>query len=301
MATGAEAGRDTHHRTRLAEARALAGAMPALLVEAHHVAATILSGWHGRRRAGPGEGFWQFRPFASGEPAAMIDWRRSARDEHLYVREREWEAAHTVWLEPDLSASMRFRSSAVGGDKESRAVLLMLALAEMLSRGGERVGLLGAGPPTLSRDAAERIARALLAPPPEAAKALPGRHSELVILSDFLDPIDAIEARLDAIAAAGARAHLVQIFDPAEETFPYAGRVEFADPETGHRQLVGRAETVAEAYRQRLAERRDRMAERCRRLGWTFLIHHTDRSPLEPLLGLQARLGERATPTAASA
>lgn len=290
----ARATSDSGGSVALAEARSLAEAMPALLVEARRISATILAGWHGRRRAGPGEAFWQFRPFTSGEPSAMIDWRRSARDEHLYVREREWEAAHTIWLVPDLSASMRFRSRLAPVDKQSRAALLTLALAELLARGGERVGLLAGGPPTLSRNAAERIAHDLL---DAADRPLDfnrvGRFSEVVLAGDFLDPEEDIEAQLDTIASSGARAHLVQVFDPAEETFPYSGRTQFTDPESGYRHLVGRAESVADAYRERLAARRDRLNERCRRLGWTFLIHRTDRTPLEPLLQLHGRLAER--------
>ncbi len=281
-------------KATLAEARGLAEAMPALLVEARRIASTILSGWHSRRRAGPGEAFWQFRPFASGEPAATIDWRRSARDEHLYVREREWEAAHTVWLAPDLSASMRFRSRLAPIDKQARTVVLTLALAELLARGGERVGLLGDGPPVLSRNAAEKIAGALLGAGEEWPDARQlGRFSELIVIGDFLDPIDEIEKRLDAVAAAGARAHLIQVVDPIEESFPYTGRTEFTDPESGYRRLIGRAESIALEYRLRLGERRDVLVERCRRLAWTWLIHHTDRPPTELLMQLAGRLADR--------
>ncbi len=92
-------------------ARTLAESMPRLILEARRIAATVIHGLHGRKRAGPGENFWQYRRFLSGEPARRVDWRRSARDEHLYVREQEWEAAHTVWLWPDRSPSMVFTSS----------------------------------------------------------------------------------------------------------------------------------------------------------------------------------------------
>src|SRR3989304_3647741 len=98
-------------RQATGSARALADAMPRLILEARRIAATIIHGLHGRRRAGSGENFWQYRRFVSGEPAQRVDWRRSARDEHLYVREREWEAAHTVWLWPDRSPSMQFLSN----------------------------------------------------------------------------------------------------------------------------------------------------------------------------------------------
>ena len=93
-----------------------------------------------RRRAGPGETFWQFRHYDQNDSVTGIDWRRSASSDNLFVREREWEAAHTVWLWVDLSPSMRFRSSLTKSSKESRAVVLALAMTELLSRGGERIG-----------------------------------------------------------------------------------------------------------------------------------------------------------------
>src|SRR6266850_2568154 len=95
------------------ESQTLSATMPRLILEARRVAATVIHGLHGRRRAGNGENFWQFRRFVSGEPAARVDWRRSARDDHLYVREQEWEAAHTVWIWPDRSPSMVFASPMV--------------------------------------------------------------------------------------------------------------------------------------------------------------------------------------------
>jgi uncharacterized protein (DUF58 family) len=288
-----EAAPDPHDT--LPEAKDLAAAMPALLVEARRISATILAGWHGRRRAGPGETFWQFRPFVSGEPAATIDWRRSARDEHLYVREKEWEAAHTLWLAPDLSASMAFRSRLAAVDKRTRTVVLTLALADLLARAGERVGVLGLGRPYLSRIAAEKIARAMIGAPPAAwlgAKQL-RRFSDVVVFSDFLDPIEEITARFDSISATGARAHLVQVLDPIEETFPYTGRTEFRDPESGFRKTIGRAETIREEYRDLLAARRVQLREICARLDWTFLVHHTARPAVEPLLALHVRLGDR--------
>ena len=106
-------------------ARKLADAMPRLILEARRVASTVIHGLHGRRRAGPGENFWQYRRFVSGEPAQNVDWRRSARDDHLYVREQEWEAAHTVWLWPDRSPSMAFASKGVRDSKLERALIEM--------------------------------------------------------------------------------------------------------------------------------------------------------------------------------
>src|SRR3989442_7209466 len=110
------------------EARSLAQTMPRLILEARRIAATVIHGLHGRRRAGPGENFWQYWRFVSGEPAHRVDWRRSARDEHLYVREREWEAAHTVWLWPDRSASMSFASALATDTKLGPVLVIAFAL-----------------------------------------------------------------------------------------------------------------------------------------------------------------------------
>src|SRR4051812_34667880 len=132
----------------------LAQRMPHLVLEARRVAASLTHGIHGRRRAGPGESFWQFRPFVAGEAAQRIDWRRSARDDRLYVREREWEAAHTVWLWMDRSASMGFVSDLAQASKIERALVLGLALADAFVEAGERVGILGLMSPRASRQIA---------------------------------------------------------------------------------------------------------------------------------------------------
>ncbi|NLH83533.1 MAG: DUF58 domain-containing protein, partial [Phyllobacteriaceae bacterium] len=137
----------------LASARRLAETLPDLLVEARRVAATVAAGWHGRRRAGSGETFWQYRPYAPGEPVQAIDWRRSARGDELYVREREWEAAHAVEIVLDLSASMDWRSDLASVTKATRALVLALALADLLGRAGERVGAPGLLPARADRRA----------------------------------------------------------------------------------------------------------------------------------------------------
>ncbi|NDV85663.1 DUF58 domain-containing protein [Aurantimonas aggregata] len=284
----------------LVRARQRAVLMPDLLVEARRVVATVIAGWHGRRRRGVGENFWQFRPFVEGEAVSRIDWRRSARDDHVYLRDQEWEAAHTVWVWADPSSSMQYQSKTAPVSKESRALVLVLALAEILSRSGERIGYPGVVDPISARNAAERIAATLLGsrpddafPPDDRLK----RFSEMVIVSDLLDPVDAIVARIDRIARRGIRGHVVMISDPAEEAFPYAGRTEFRDPETGAKLTAGRAETLRTEYVTLYNARRDHIAEHCRRLGWSFIPHRTDRPASEALVAIHARLSGAPQPT----
>jgi uncharacterized protein (DUF58 family) len=279
------------------EAVSLVDRMPELLMEADRIASTVAQGIHGRRRAGPGETFWQFRQYQSGEGAHLVDWRRSASSDHLYVREREWEAAHTLYLWPDISPSMNFRSHLAPVTKRDRVLVLMLASAELLVRGGERVSLLGQTAPTASRNAASRIAETIVANadaplikksrPPIAAL---NRFSGLIMFSDFLAPVAAIRERLEGFAASGAVGHLVQVLDPAEETLPYHGRTEFLGPSGRERWVADRVEALRPKYMARFAAHRAELAEMAQRFGWSFLTHHTDRPASEPLLSLLMRL-----------
>ncbi len=270
----------------LARARQRASLLPDCLAEARKVANTVIAGWHGRRKRGIGESFWQFRPYVQGESLSRIDWRRSARDDHLYVRDREWEAAHTIWLWADLSPSMHYKSDLGLVSKESRALVLMLALAELLSRSGERIGCPGILEPVAARSAAERLAIALSTT--SARTGMPdltriNRMSDVILIGDFLDEAEVIDRTIAPAARRGIRGHAIEICDPAEETFPYSGRTEFRDPETGAKLVAGRAETVAAEYRRVWHARRETMGADVRRLGWSFLAHRTDRPASEAL------------------
>ncbi len=275
------------------QSAALAAAMPRLVLEARRIASSVQHGLHGRRRVGTGENFWQYRRFTDGEPAARVDWRRSARDDHLYVREREWEAAHTVWIWPNLSASMDYCSGKLAPKRE-RTLIIAFALAELLVKGGERVGMPDLMRPTASRRIVERMAEAVLharetpALPPAFN---PSPLSEVVLLGDFFSPTPEVCARLSALSGTGAHGQVVQVVDPSEETFPFSGRIEFRMPGAGASLTVGRAETWRDDYQTRLAAHREAMRQITGRRGWGFAVHRTDRPASELLLALHARMG----------
>ncbi len=269
-------------------AEALAAAFPPLLVAAERVANAVAQGVHGRRRVGQGDTFWQFRPYSSNDAASRIDWRASAKSARLYVRETEWEAAQSVWLWRDGSASMDYASSPEYPTKRGRADILLLALASLLLRGGERVTLLGSGaPPNSGRAVLTRLAMGL-----DAAKAglpptaLLPRDSQLVLLGDFLGPLAEIDALVARFAARGVRGHLLQILDPAEETLPFAGRIRFEGVEGEQPILMSRAEAVRDAYIEKLAAHRAGLQAIAGAAHWTFATHRTDRPAPQALLGL---------------
>lgn len=279
------------------QAEQLAAPLPPLLVAAERVTATVAQGVHGRRRVGSGETFWQFRRYQSGDPAAAIDWRQSAKSQRLFVRETEWEAAESVWLWRDASPSMRYRSRAASAEKIERASLLALALAVLLARAGEYVALLGRdGAPSTGRAALARMTAALdPAAASETAPSLPPfdrlpRDAQVVLIGDFLSPLADIEAHVKRIAAAGIKGHLMQVLDPAEEDLPFAGRARIEGLEDEAALTLGRVENLRAAYVARIEARRDSLGALCSRLGWTFAGHRTDRPPARALMALYAGL-----------
>jgi uncharacterized protein (DUF58 family) len=286
-----------HHRSE-----ELAAALPPLMVAANRVAATVSQGVHGRRRVGQGETFWQFRRYQWGDAAENIDWRQSARSVPVYVRETEWEAAQSVWLWRDASASMAYRSDSQLPTKAERADLLLMALISLLIRGGEQVALLGSGKtPATGRAVLSRIARTVeedrLAEVEGAEKGLPvfeplPRYGRLVLFGDFLAPLEDVREAIEGHANRGVRGHMIQVLDPAEETLPFRGRVRFEGPEDEGSVLFGRTETVRDDYRQALANHRRGLRALARSAGWSMAVHHTDQPPQMALLTLYLALSE---------
>lgn len=279
------------------DAQALARVLPRLALEARQVSAQVALGVHGRRRAGPGESFWQFRAFTSGEPADRIDWRRSARDDRLYVREREWETASTYWIWMDCSPSMGFQSSMALQAKRDRALVLGLAMADLLVRGGERVGLLGLTAPIVSRNVITRLADALMMAPQSHASDMPagpspGPRDRILLIGDFILQEAEFASRLESLTARGASGVAIEVRDPSETLFPFTGETEFVGPEDGGRWVVGDAKAMSEAYRNRLAAHQSALRAACHRRGWTLMSHSTAKTASEGLLQL-AMLLER--------
>ncbi|HEY1631672.1 MAG TPA: DUF58 domain-containing protein [Rhizomicrobium sp.] len=276
------------------QAEALGAALPPLLVAAERLASSVSLGVHGRRKAGMGETFWQFRRYAPEDARAAIDWRQSAKSQHLYVREREWEAAEAVWFWRDGSAGMRFQSKDVS--KLDRATLLALALAGLLVRGGERIALLGDGRgPSTGRAALRRIAYELADVAPSDAALPPDapmtKNSQFVWLSDFLSPMGEIEKSLRRLSHAGLTGHLVHVVDPAEEDFPFTGRTRFESATGDASEVFGRAETVQAGYRDRFRAHGETLSALARKLGWHYMMHRTDKSPQLALVALYMDMG----------
>lgn len=276
------------------QAAQLGSAFPPLLAQANQLAQTLLMGGHGRKRAGRGEEFWQYRPAQVGDPARAIDWRRSAHSDGHFIREQEWQAAQTLYLWCDGAASMRFASTAELPEKSQRAAVLTLALSLVLMKGNERVALLGHA--MRPRTGARQISQMseALSEPIEAGPAADAdldmsqcqSHSQALFLSDFLGPIEVIEAAVRQAAERGMTGVLYQVLDPAEEQFPFEGRTIFEAMSGGVSFETLRAADLKSRYLEKLAERRDALRTMARTAGWHFGTHTTDAPAHAALLWL---------------
>lgn len=289
----------TSPRALRLDAELEASHLPPLLARAEHLAGTVLLGEHGRRRSGMGDDFWQYRPVQSGDSRRLIDWRRSARSDTQFVREREWQIAQSVMLWLDASASMRFSSDKKLPEKAERARLIALAAAILLIKGGERVGVTGTDlPPRRGRAQILRLSEYLTETHeddygvPEARAMLP--HARALFISDFMGDIEAVEAALAKAADRGVRGVLMQVLDPAEESFPFHGRTIFESAGKTLRHETLKASELKDKYLEKLAERKERLRHLCAVTGWQFTTHHTDASAQTALLWLHRAL-ERAS------
>ena len=289
-------------------AEQIAATLPPLLVAAERVANTVAQGVHGRRRVGQGETFWQFRRYEAGDPPQSIDWRQSAKTDHVFIREMEWEAAQSVWIWRDMSRSMSWRSSDQLPEKRERADLVTLALIALLVRSGEHVTLLGSGlRPASGRGSLARLA-ALIAhgslteagnstPEPSTAADLPPvlplpRFAQVVLVSDFLAPLETLDLLVRRYAELGVKGYLLQVLDPAEESLPYRGRVRFEGLEGEEPWLLSRVEAVRGAYLGRLDTQCRGIEAIARSVGWGYGRHSTDRPPQSALLTLYTALSQ---------
>ncbi len=279
-------------------AREQAAQLGPLLAEARQLAAMVVAGSHGRRQAGAGEEFWQFRNAEAGDSWRAIDWRRSARSDAHYIRQQEWQAAQSVVLWIDSAKSMEFSGDKKRPHKKDRARVLGLATAIGLVRAGERVGLIGdPEPPKSGEKQIDKMIAQMGGEMGAADYGVPDantfpKRARAVFLSDFLGDIDAVKGSVYHAADRGVRGALVHILDPVEEQFPFDGRTVFESMGRSVRFETLRARGLKDAYQSRLAARKVALAEIARAADWQILCHHTDSPAQTAMIWLRGALGE---------
>ena len=274
------------------ESGRLSSSLPAIQIAADRIAATILQGTHGRRQAGLGDTFWEFRPYQQGDPVSRVDWKQTAKRSVPYIRENEWELAQSTWIWVDQSQSMNFKSRPELPDKLIRAIVLALALCSLLIKGGERIALLGSGmPPVSNRSKLNEILEILMSPPQSNAGTPPNgenlpKNAHVIVISDFLFPTEKLEKIIRSMASKGIKGHMLQIYDPAEDNFPFSGRIRFDGLENEGSLTFGRAENIQAEFTRLISNHRNSVTTIAQSLGWTCTNHGTDQRPETALLAL---------------
>ncbi|MCG8494019.1 MAG: DUF58 domain-containing protein [Sneathiellales bacterium] len=288
---------DVEYISMRTDAEALSHQLPALRLQAQQLVKTLNTGTHGRRKAGAGEDFWQFRSYNTQDAASNIDWRQSARQDQLYIRQQELETAETVWFWVDHTMNMAFKSQKHLPFKVEAACILSLATGLLLVKGGENFGAVSKeakashGPASFERFAHEIISSPV--PFQKLTSLLPVRSkSRFILVSDFLYDRKDLETVFDYITSLGREAVLVHIADPVEITFPFEGRAEFKGLDSSLSVTLNKSEAVREEYLQRFENHRNWLRETASRRDWTYCFHSTSQSAGQTLSTIYFSLQE---------
>ena len=235
-----------------------------------------------QRSAERGEGltFADYRRYSPGDDTRRIDWKLFARTDEFYVKEYEAERNLTVHVLLDRSGSMGFASEG-NPTKFEYGAKLGLGFAylvarnhddfrfatvtddyERLDRGrsnrGEVLGLID------RLNAIEPGGDADLATALEAYADTIGSRSLVLVVSDCLEPPDAIEEGLEALSR--NKLVLARVMDPAERELPVSGDALVEDMESPRTLRTHLGSRRREQYRERLEAHVEDVAERARLL-----------------------------------
>ncbi|MGN6385133.1 MAG: DUF58 domain-containing protein [Verrucomicrobiota bacterium] len=256
--------------------------------------------WNGLHRS-PFHGFsvefTEYRQYSTGDDTRFLDWRLFGRSDRYYIKKFEDETNLRCWFLVDQSASMSFGTG--GYNKAQYAATLAATLGYFLELQGDAIGLLtfagsvreylparhrpghlrqfmlmleaeSKGLQTGIEDALERVAE------------LARKRGLLLILSDFLAPLDSLEKKLGQLRAWGHEVALFQTLDRAELDLNFEHPSLFQDLETG-RELYVDPKFARSEYGKRLRAHNEKLGRICQKLGVAYHLSPTDR-PLERAL-----------------
>ncbi len=262
-----------------------------LRIRAERLVDALQNGAHTRRKSGVGDNFWQFRDYESTSDRPQdIDWRQSAKTSHVYVRQKELQSAQDNYIWVDKNAGMGFCSDSAQCSKLERAQILAMALALLLTRGGENIGLIGTDIRGHSERALEDFGLHLLEDA-SVTRFDVRKKANLFLIGDFINPAAEIEAQIAQLSERASRCFLLQILDPAELNLPYRGRVIFeGDGGSEMETEIQNVRSVRTVYQDRIAAHLREVQRACKKYGWHYVRHKTDadaRNCLIALMGAQ--------------
>ncbi|MFT5122474.1 MAG: hypothetical protein ACI9TH_000723 [Kiritimatiellia bacterium] len=266
----------------------------ALELRAKVVVEGYLSGIHRSPFHGFSVEFTEYRDYSPGDDTRHLDWKLYARSDRLYIKRYEDETNLRCWFLVDQSASMAFTS--LDYTKATYGATLAATLAQFLYSQGDAVGLMAFDQdithylPARNRPGHLRHLMLELEKEPEGLGTelerplrkmadMLNKRGLVVLISDLLTSIDALQKQLGYLRSRGHEVIVFQILDPAERELDFKTPSVFKDLETGEDMLVDPQAARAE-YQENLKAHLEQIGTICHGLG---IDHHalgTDR-PLE--------------------
>jgi uncharacterized protein (DUF58 family) len=257
----------------------------------------VLSGLHRSPYHGISVEFTEYRGYTPGDDPRQLDWRVFARSDRYFVKRFEEETNLFCHLVVDRSSSMRFASGAI--EKSAYAATVAATLATFLARQRDAVGLttfadrvLDVLPSRYRPGHLHRLAQKLqdehhgkdtnLIAPLEQVARLVKRRGLVILVSDFLTPLDGLDPCLGALRSRGHEILLLRILDPREKDFDLSQPSLLVDLETGRELYLDPAEART-SYRRRFDEHAAALARLCADQGVELRELVTDQ-PLETAL-----------------
>ena len=266
--------------------------IPNLLIKANNIANTVWEGMHNRNKAGVGDSFWQFRKYEYGDPAHLIDWKKSAKSYDTFVKEKELYTLQDIVIWRDTSKSMNFSSNKQIEPKIYRANLLTLALTIIFSKSGENIVLNGFNSKlSHGNKVINFIANQITSKIKESFLSRPNideikNNSDVILISDFLNDIKDTEEIIRKLSSRGINGNIIHVLDPAEKTFPFKGRINFNGLEEEESILIGNAESIKNNYKKAITAHCNKVKKLALSYSWKYYMDITDNSPESSLLNI---------------
>ena len=264
------------------KAEELSNKIPSLYVKADRIANTIWEGMHNRNKDGLGDNFWQFRKYEYGDPAHLIDWKKTAKSNETFIQEKELQTLQNFVIWRDTSKSMNFRSSESIDTKLYRANLFTLALTIILSKSGENIVLNGLKTELLKGgNAVNFVSNQINEKVTDSYKSSPNineikNNSDVILIGDFLNNINETEKTIKELSNRGINGIIIQILDPAERFFPYKGRINFNGLEGEQNILIGKAESVRNDYKKAIKIHIEKLEKLTTSYSWKYILDNSD-------------------------
>ncbi|MDH5723197.1 MAG: DUF58 domain-containing protein [Alphaproteobacteria bacterium] len=258
-----------------------ADALSSVLFKARQHADHIISGGHASKKSGMGENFWQFKEYSPGDRLQDIDWRQSAKTDHVFIRQKEWQKAQKNFFWSASYKGMDYKSKHAQYSKREAASILLLSLAFGMVNADEQIGLYSQSRTGRGDNAVLRLGEHFLSDKddlklPDTRSFVPPRGSTLIAAGDFLSDLDEIAHSLNELKSRIDNGLIIQILDPDEIELDFSGRIKFENFDHSDSELINHIPSVRTEYKVRIESHIAEIKALCIKNDWSYILHRTD-------------------------